>query len=390
MHGNILCMYINRFLENDIRKSLSSNPVSAIIGPRQSGKSTLAKKIIGNESIYLDLEKPSDLQKLEDAEWFFSTFRDKLICLDEIQRKPEIFPLIRSLTDEWGKNGSFLILGSASRDLLQQSSESLAGRIKYNFLPPFTWKEIQEKVPLEAYLVKGGFPRSILASDEISGEWRSDFIMTFLERDLLQWSGFSTKTMRNLWQMLAYNNGQVINYSGFGKSLGTSNVTVKNYIHLLESTFMVVSLPPYTKNVRKRIVKNPKIYLTDTGIINSLLKIQNFEQLTGHPVFGSLWETLVLSNLRGHFPNLDYSFYRTSNGAEIDLVIEFGLKKIAVECKASFSPVLTKGNYNAIEDIKPDKTFIASPVKKGWPVKRGISVVAVDELIDEVADYFFN
>jgi len=382
-------MYFKRFLEKNIINSLNVNPVTAIIGPRQSGKSTLAKKIIvERKSIYLDLERPSDIQKLEDPEWFLTSQKGKLICLDEIQRKPDIFPLIRSLVDDWGENGHFLVLGSASRDLLRQSSETLAGRIGYKILNPLTWDEISSSYSIEDYLVRGGFPRSLLAnSSKSSLEWREDFTITFLERDLLQWAGFSTKTMRNLWQMLAHLNGQVVNYSMLARSLDVSNVTIKNYINLLESTFMVSLLPPYLKNTGKRIIKNPKLYLTDTGISNALLKILDFEQLTGHPGFGSKWETLVLSNLKGHFPELDYSFYRTSNGAEIDIIIEYGFKKIAIECKASVAPALTKGNYNAIKDIDPLKTYVVSPVQNGWSVKADIEIVSVSQLIEKVKEF---
>jgi hypothetical protein len=379
-------IYIKRFLEEDIKNSLKRNPVTAIIGTRQSGKSTLAKHLLKEfDSLYLDLEKPSDLQKLEDPEWFFTSQKNKLICLDEIQRKPELFPLIRSLSDEWGRNGLFLILGSASRDLLRQSSESLAGRISYKTLNPFTLDEVETEFPLEEYLVKGGFPRSILIDDlNNSFEWRQDFTTTFLERDLLQWAGFSTKTMRNLWQMLAHLNGQVVNYSMLGRSLDVSNVTVKNYIELLESTFMLTMLPPFLNNTGKRIIKNPKIYLNDTGIINTLLKIRDFEQMTGHPAFGYIWESLVFSNLKAHFPQVDLSFYRTQNGAELDFIMKYGKKTIAFECKASKAPTLSKGNYNAINDISPLKTFIVAPVEKGWPQKKGIEVISVSDVIFQV------
>ena len=198
-------MYISRIIEKQLISTLANNPVTGIIGPRQCGKSTLAKKILEQYKnvIYLDVERPSDLQKLSDAEWFFSSNKDCLFCIDEIQRKPELFPLIRSLVDEWDMNGKFLILGSASRDLLRQSSESLAGRISYIQLSPFLWNELDESDTIEAYINKGGFPRSFLQDNsDFSFKWREDFISSFLERDLLQWSGFSTETMRRLWQML--------------------------------------------------------------------------------------------------------------------------------------------------------------------------------------------
>ena len=381
-------MYLPRLFERDIVKAISNNPVTAVTGPRQCGKSTLAKHIINNidrESVYLDLEQPSDLQKLDNAEWFFSTMKGKLICLDEIQRKPDLFPLIRSLTDEWQGNGHFLILGSASRNMIRQSSESLAGRITYKQLTPFLYREIKERHPLEEYLTKGGFPGSLLQKDEIlSYEWREDFISTFLERDLLQWSWFSTETMRRLWRMLAHINGQTVNYTMLSSSLGITSATVKNYIDLLASTFMVKLLPPYVSNLGKRIVKSPKIYLNDTGIVNTLLGIRNFVELSGHPALGVIWETLVFNNISGLFPKADLYFFRTSNGAELDIIMEYFGKKIAIECKTGTSPSLTKGNYNVIDYLKPDKTFVAGPVKTGWSVQKGIEVVNPVELIQQI------
>lgn len=380
-------MYLSRVIENQLGIALKNNPVTGIIGPRQCGKSTLAKKMLAHYTnvVYLDLERPSDLQKLTDAEWFFTSQKEQLFCIDEIQRKPELFPLIRSLVDEWGQNGKFLILGSASQDLLRQSSESLAGRISYINLTPFLWEEINTTNSLDDYISKGGFPRSLLSgNDEVSFKWREDFISTFLERDLLQWSGFSTDTMRRLWQMLAHMNGQTVNYSVLGKSLGVSNVTVRNYIDLLQGTFMLHTLPPYMSNVGKRMIKAPKVYIADSGLTACLLQLQNFGQIMGSPVIGSLWEQIVLTNLNGHFQSAQLYFYRTSAGAEMDFVMEYKNKVFAIECKSSVSPSLTKGAFNAIEDINPSETFIVAPVNEGWPVKRNIRVVSLTELIRSI------
>ncbi|PIY34120.1 MAG: hypothetical protein COZ08_03635 [Bacteroidetes bacterium CG_4_10_14_3_um_filter_42_6] len=382
-------MYVQRKIETTILKALKNNPVVALIGPRQSGKSTLVKHLIdGNKnSIYLDLERPSDLQKLEDPEWFFTTQKGKLICLDEIQRKPELFPVIRSLADEWNVNGSFLILGSASRELLQQSSESLAGRITYKKLMPFLWDEIKDFDSLEKYFAHGGFPRSALAQDsETSYEWRNNFISTFLERDLLQWRGVTPVTMQRLWKMLAHLNGQTADYSKLAKSLGVSAVTVKNYIDLLESTFMVDVIPPYFSNLGKRLVKAPKIYITDSGITSTLLELHNFEEMAGHPSFGSIWEQIVLSNMKELFPEASFYFYRTSNGAEVDFVMKIKELVFTIECKASVAPKLSKGHFYACQDIHPSHSFVAAPIKKGWAMKPKIDVVSLSELETKLRD----
>jgi len=382
-------MYIHREIEESVLKALDNNPIVALIGPRQCGKSTLVKHLMENnpDCIYLDLERPSDLQKLDEAEWFLTTQQTKLICIDEIQRKQAIFPLLRSLTDEWKKNGAFLILGSASRDLLLQSSETLAGRISYKRLTPFLWKELVGKSTIEKYIARGGFPRSILANnDETSFEWLENFISTFLERDLLLWRGFYPSSMRRLWQMLAHVNGQTADYTTIAKSLGISVPSVKNYIDLLESTFMVDVIPAYISNLGKRLVKAPKVYISDSGITSSLLGLRNFEEMSGHPSIGGVWEQIVLSNLKGLFPDATFCFYRTSNGAEIDFVMKIRNIVFAIECKSGYSPSLSKGNYNAIEDIAPKKVFVVSPIEKGWMMKEGIELVSLNELEEKIKE----
>jgi predicted AAA+ superfamily ATPase len=386
-------MYIPRILSEPIREGLLNNPVTAVTGPRQCGKSTLVKAMLseGFNYIYLDLERPSDLNKLEHAEWFLQSQKKSLICLDEIQRKPDLFPLIRSLVDDWNGNSHFLILGSASRDLLRQSSESLAGRISYKSLTPFLWKEINEFAGLEEYMHKGGYPRSLLKKDNPSSlNWRKDFISTFLERDLLQWSGFSTITMGRLWQMLAHLNGQMINYSMLGGSLGVSHTTIRNYIELLQSTFMVEIVQPFHGNFGKRLIKSPKVYIADSGIASALLDLKDFTAVAGHPSFGSIWESVVLANIKGHFPSLDITFYRTSHGAELDFIVSNGQKNLAIECKASLSPSLSRGTYIAIEDVKPVKTLVVSPVEKGYPFAKEINVVTLAGMIENLQDLFSN
>jgi predicted AAA+ superfamily ATPase len=381
--------YIQRHIEKEVVKSLNNFPVVAVTGPRQCGKSTLVRELTNRLSRrrrrfsveYLDLERPSDLRKLENAEWFLSAQKGKLICIDEIQRMPELFPLIRSLTDQWDRPGCFLILGSASRELLMQSSETLAGRISYKRLTPFLWDELGNRCTMDRYLSSGAFPRSILAEEDgISFEWRENFIAAFLERDLRLWSGFSPVSMRRLWSMLAHVNGQTANYSALAASLNFSSASIKNYIDLLASAYMVEIVPPYFSNLGKRLVKAPKVYIADSGVTAALLGLRSFTEISGHPVLGSLWEQIVLSHIRGWQPSAEIFYYRSSNGAETDFVVRLGQRVFAIECKASFSPVLSKGNYSSIEDIAPEHTFVVIPAKNGWPLKNGIDVVSLDEL----------
>ena len=383
-------MYLPRQKERDVIRSLDINPVTAILGPRQCGKSTLARHILAGrtDTLYLDLERPSDLARLSDPEWFLQSQRGKLVCIDEIQRRPDLFPLIRSLVDEWSGNGHFLVLGSSSPHLMRQSSESLAGRIAYIHLEPFLFTETAGRSSLEEYLARGGFPRSILAKDaHASLDWRNDFITTYLERDLLQYSGMNAAVMRRLWQMLAYANGQAINFSSLGNSLGISNVTVRNYLDLLQHTFMVEILPPFQSNLKKRLIKSPRVYVADSGITAALLGLASFAELSGHPALGGIWEQFVLLHLQSLLPRASFSWYRTSGGAELDLVITLNGKTQAVECKASSAPSLSRGNHQAIDDLNPFATWVVAPVTTGWDLRPGIRVIGPKEL-NRIADLF--
>jgi len=240
---------------------------------------------------------------------------------------------------------------------------------------------------MEQYFFAGGFPRSILApSDAVSFQWREDFISTFLERDLPQWAGSTPATMGRLWRMLAHSNGQTVNYSTLASSLGISSVSVRNHIDILASTYMVEVVPPWFSNMGKRIVKSPKVYVADSGITAALLGLRSFSEMSGHPSFGAVWEQIVLSNLRGWFPDAEICHYRTANGAETDFVVRASGKVYAVECKATFSPVLSKGNHLAFEDIAPAHTFVVVPAPEGWPLKPGIDVVSLDGLKEGLAD----
>lgn len=371
-----------RHLYGELRESLDENPVVALIGPRQCGKSTLAKMIRANfqKSLYLDLENPFDLEKLAHPEFFLSRNRDRLVCIDEVQRKPELFPLLRSLCDEWGDNGHFLILGSASRDLLRQSSETLAGRIAYFRLTPFLFCELEDE-DWTRYLYRGGFPRAYLArSDKAARNWLDSFITTFLERDLAFWREFVPETMRRLWRMLAHENGQTINFSRFASALGVSDATIRRYIDLLKETFMVDVVPPFEANLKKRLVKSPKVYLADTGVTCALLGISSFEDAYEHTVFGSLWEQMVLVNIRGLFPDADVSFFRTADGTEMDFVVSMHGKMVAIECKAGAAPSVGKGTYSVIDTIRPDFSYVVAPVEEPYPLNEKISVIRLSDL----------
>jgi len=379
--------YIHRNREDEILQLIQNFPAVAILGPRQCGKSTLARHILEKfpTAIFLDLENPEDRQKLAAPELFFSGIENHLVCLDEIQRIPEIFPLLRSVIDRSGRNGQFLILGSASRDLIRQSSESLAGRIIFVELTPFQLSELQISDHWD-YWLKGGFPRSYLASEPgLSYKWRQSFISTFLERDLRQ-LGFNIppETMHRLWSMCANRQGQLVNLSQIGGSLGVSHTTVRTYIDLLKETFMVRILQPLEANLNKRLVKSPKIYLRDTGILHTLLSIKSKEDLLGHYILGASWESLVIENLLNCIPDQIAGFYRTAGGAELDLVLHSGKRRIAVECKASAVPKPERGFYQALEDLDISEAWVIAPVNMRYPLKENVFVMSLAEAVDEL------
>jgi hypothetical protein len=379
--------YIPRKQEAEILQLLQNFPAVAILGPRQCGKSTLAKYLLNNfpSAIFLDLENPEDRQKLTAPELFFSGNENRLICLDEIQRIPGLFPLLRSVIDRNGKNGQFLILGSASRDLIRQSAESLAGRIIFVELSPFQSSELNMRDYWD-YWLKGGFPRSFLASDHaLSYKWRQSFISTFLERDLRQ-LGFNIppESMHRLWSMCANRQGQLVNLSQIGGSLGVSHTTVRTYIDLLKETFMIRLLMPLEANLNKRLVKSPKIYLRDTGILHALLSIKSKEDLLGHYILGASWESLVIENILNGLPDQPAGFYRTVGGAEIDLIIQSGKRKIAIECKATAVPKPDRGFYQAMEDMDLNEGWIIAPVNMCYPMNEKIMVMPLAEAVIEL------
>ncbi len=378
---------IEREITDTVKTRLKNYPAVALLGARQVGKSTLAGMVIEKipKAIHLDLERPADLNKLTDPEAFFSQFSDHMICLDEIQRTPDIFPILRGVIDRNRRNGQFLILGSASRDLIRQSSESLAGRLSYIEITPFSRKEASFTDQATHWL-QGGYPRSLLTeSNEISAQWREDYIRTFLERDIPQ-LGFQipANTLGRFWRMLAHSHGQVLNASKLAGSMGVSSHTIRKYIDLLEQTFMVRALPPYTRNVKKRLVKSPKVYIRDSGILHALLNIESMEELFAHPIYGASYEGYVIENIIPKFPRWQASFYRTSNGAEIDLILTKGMRKMAIEIKSSTSPKVSTRFWNSIDTIKPDNTVVIAPVEGEYPIADQVMVMPLHAFVKQV------
>jgi hypothetical protein len=378
---------IYRYLTDTVKRRLKNNPVVAILGPRQCGKTTLAGQIVKKmkKSVYLDLENPGDLAKLDDPLAFFSLHNEDLVCLDEIQRAPELFSILRSITDERARIGQFLILGPAGPDLIHQSSESLAGRIAYLDLTPFLLPELEsgQKEGIRELWLRGGFPRSYLAEDlDISFEWRQDFIRTFLERDVGM-LGFRLPPIRlgRFWRMCAHIHGSLLNASKLADSLGVSSHTVRSYIDLLEHTFMVRVLLPDAPNLKKRLVKSPKIYIRDSGILHTLLDIRTHDDLLSHPIIGASFEGFAMENILAFANNWEPSFYRTSAGAEIDLILRKGRRTLAFELKSSTVPRVSKGFWNALEDLSPDEAYVVAPVKEPYPMKGDVMVSPLQEII---------
>jgi predicted AAA+ superfamily ATPase len=391
-----------RTLEPKIEQSLRHFPAVALMGPRQVGKTTLALSLAesrNQQAVYLDLELPSDRAKLSDPELYLAQHEDKLVILDEIHRVPGIFQTLRSLIDRrrrgHKRNGHFLLLGSASIDLLQQSSESLAGRIVYEELPPLSAAEVtaglSQKDSASAFnrlWVRGGFPDSFTAADDAASfAWRTAFIQTYLERDVPELGPrIPAETLKRFWQMLAHNQGQMLNGAQIAASLGVSGTTVGRYLDIMVDLLLVRRLQPWTSNVRKRLVKSPKVYVRDTGLLHALLGIRDGEELLGHPVSGFSWEGLLIENILDTLPSsARASFYRTAVGAEIDLVVEFNAKeRWAIEVKRSLSdPSPSKGFYIACDDIKATRRIVLYPGEETFKLNAKVEVMSLRSLMVE-------
>jgi len=388
--------YIHRTLAEELRESIGNNPVTAVLGPRQCGKSTLVRHVLEGrlDTVILDLELPSDLRKLDEPELFLREHAGSLVCIDEVQNKPDLFPLLRALVDMERRPGRFLILGSASRDLIRQSGETLAGRIHYLELTPFLWTELEAEAQARGWdgqrlWWRGGFPPAVLVDDEAqSARWRRDLVQDYLNRDIPQF-GFTIPrlTMLRFWQMLAHVHGAVLNASKLGQALDVSHPTVRKYLDILEQTYMVRVLRPLAANLKKRLVKSPKVYIRDSGLLHTLLEIDSRDALYGHPVFGASWEGWCIEQIVAALPGWRAAYYRTSSGEEIDLVMERGEHRLAFEIKASLSPRLSRGFPGTIKALCPDAVWVVCPLDdEGYPIGHGARVVGIRECLTALAE----
>jgi hypothetical protein len=371
-----------RLAIDSIRERLSFQPAVVLLGPRQVGKTTLATTLAAEfpGALFLDLEQEADRARLANPQLFFAQYRDRLVILDEVQVMPDLFSALRPEIDAHRKPGRFLLLGSASGKLLNQNSESLAGRVSYLELAPFLLAEIgQGADALKKLWLRGGFPESFNASsDRVSALWRADFLKTFLTRDLPQ-AGVSipAETLRNFWRMCAHLDGQLFNASQIGQALGgMSHATIGRYLDLFVDALMLRRLEPFFTNLGKRLVKSPKVYVRDSGLLHALLNIQSFDDLLGHPVVGHSWEGFVIEQIASAMPAFsDINFYRTAAGAELDAVVTTGDRRIGYEIKFSQSPKVGKGFWNACEDIGVERAFVVAPVASSYPLAENVQVV---------------
>jgi predicted AAA+ superfamily ATPase len=385
-------MMIPRFRLKQLEDLLARHAAVGLLGPRQVGKTTLAFQISQKRpSVYLDLELPSDRAKLFEPEIFLESHLDKLVILDEIHRAPGIFQILRSFIDRRRRAGQsagmYLILGSASPDLLKQSAESLAGRIAYLELNTLSANEIEDSEINQLWL-RGGFPSSFLATNDFASlEWRQLFIQTYLERDVpLLGPRIPAETLRRFWQMLAHNQGSLFNAGRYGQSLGISGQTVGRYLDLLCDLLLVRQLRPWLPNVRKRLVKSPKVFVRDCGITHALLNIPNWNELLGHPVVGGSFEGFVSENIISMSPRgTEFGFYRTAGGAEIDLVLSIPPRHLwAIEIKRSAIPRPERGFFHGCEDLLPTKKFVVYPGQDRFAVADETDAIGLPGILSEL------
>ena len=382
---------IERRIKKQVREALNRQAAVVLVGPRQVGKTTLACELTGErDALYLDLEDGNDRQKLSEPALFLDQYEDKLVVLDEIHRAPELFQTLRGLIDKGRRKGKrtgrFLILGSASVDLLRQSGESLAGRIEYVDMRPLDITEVGTAGnAINRLWTRGGFPDSYLAkSDRDSFRLRKNFIRTYLERDVPQFGPrIPAETLGRLWTMLSHGQGSLLNASNLAAALSLSAPTVTKYIDLLVDLLLVRRLRPFYANVGKRLVKSPKVYVRDSGLVHALLDIRDYNQLSGHPVMGTSWEGFVIENLLSFVnDSAKASFYRTSAGAEADLVLEFpGISETwIIEIKRALSAKPKKGFYHACEDIQANQSFVVYAGDDRYPISEGVEAIGLAEM----------
>jgi uncharacterized protein len=382
-----------RAIEPRLIEELEGSPAVALLGPRQSGKTTLALVVSrGRPSVYLDLEAPSDRARLDEPEAFLSTHLDELVILDEVHRVPGLFPVLRGLIDKARRkrrrHGLYLLLGSAGLDLLAQSGETLAGRIAYLELGPLQLRETGAST-LDVLWLRGGFPESFSAgSAAASLRWRQNFIRTYLERDIpLFGPRLPAETLRRLWTMLAHLQGSPLNVAHLARSLGIDVRTTGRYLDLLVDLLLVRRLPPWHANVGKRLVRSPKMYVRDSGLVHALLGIRSADALFGHPIVGASFEGFAIENIAAACgSDATCHYYRTSGGAEIDLVLAWPDGSLwAIEVKRSLSPKVERGFHEACEDLAPAKRFVAYPGQERWPIASEIEVIGLAELCADAA-----
>ncbi len=368
-----------------LQEYLSIFPAVGLLGSRQVGKTTLVKNLnLAKESIYIDLEKASDRAKLVDAELFLKGHAEKTVILDEIQFMPELFSELRSLIDEQREPGRFILLGSASPDLIRKSADTLAGRIGYLELTPFFWEEV-EADELEKLWIRGGFPLSFLARSERESQlWRQNFIKTYLERDLAQ-IGLSTdpRLVERFWIMLANAQGGIWNGESFARALGITRPTVNRYLEYLEGSFMVRVLPPFHQNIKKRLVKSPKVFIRDAGLLHSLTGVTSMDSLINQVLVGASWEGFVIEQITATFgQEYDYYFYRTHQGAECDLLlVKNGQVKTAIEIKNTLSPKLTKGLQISMDDTGAEEGVVICRIDQGFPLSAKVKAMGLREFL---------
>ncbi len=368
----------------DMHERLEVNPILALLGPRQCGKTTLAREFARSfeGSVVLDLERHLDLEVLREPELFLERHVDKLVVIDEIQLRPDLFGVLRAHVDRCDRRCRILILGSASRELIRQGAESLAGRASFLELTPFRVDELPE-ILISRHWERGGFPRSLLAkSQRAASLWREDYLRALVERDLPM-LGLKEPPLllRRLLSILGHYHGEVVNFSKMGESLGLSNRALPGYLDFLEGTFMIRSLPPFHANLKKRLVKSPKIYYRDCGIFQTVMNLGSFEALMGSPYLGSAWEGFVMEQLASALgPDWKPSFFRTQAGAEIDLIFERGTERFAVECKASAAPSVSRGFWSALEDLEISETraWVVCPIDEVVSYRKGATIGSLD------------